>query len=220
MSATNWLFDKKLYDFLLKETLQEHPVLTKLREATAKESMSVMQIAPEQGQFMQLLIQLTGAKKTIELGTYTGYSALAVALALPEDGKLIACDVSEEWTNVAKPFWQEAGIAHKIDLRIAPANETLANLIDDNQAGTFDFAFIDADKSNYPNYYELCLQLVKPGGLIAIDNILWNGQIIDGNDTSSRTTTMRQMIKTVANDERVTSSLLTIADGIYLVRKK
>jgi predicted O-methyltransferase YrrM len=179
----------------------------------------MMQIAPEQGQFMALLIQLMGAKKTLEVGVFTGYSSLAVALALPSDGKIIACDTNEEYTAIARHYWQKAGVADKIDLRIAPALDTLDELIAQGQANTFDFAFIDADKSNYDNYYERALQLVRPGGLIAIDNVLWGGKVADRNVQDNRTKAIRELNQKLHQDKRVTISLVPIADGLTLARK-
>ena len=169
----------QLYDYLQKVSLRESSVLKKLREKTAQLPTYKMQISPEQGQLMALLVELLNAKKTLEIGTYTGYSALVVALALPQDGKVVACDISEEWTNIAKQFWHEATVQNKIQLCLAPALDTLQQLLDEGEAETFDFAFIDADKANYDAYYENSLQLLRRGGLIAIDNVLWSGAVAD-----------------------------------------
>jgi caffeoyl-CoA O-methyltransferase len=180
-----------------------------------------MQIGAEQGQFMSLLVRLIGAKRTLEVGTFTGYSALTVALALPADGQVIACDVSEEWTSIGRRYWQRAGVAHKIDLRIAPGNETLAKLVaDHSQHNSFDFAFIDADKSNYGSYYEYCIQLVRPGGLIAVDNVLWSGGVIDPSDQRPDTLAIRALNAKLHDDERVDVSLVPIGDGLMLARKR
>ncbi len=178
-----------------------------------------MQISPEQGQFMALLVQLIGAKKTLEIGVFTGYSALVVAQALPEDGQVIACDVSEEYTAIALSYWQKANVARKIDLRISPALDTLDGLIAAGESGTFDFAFIDADKSNYDNYYERALQLIRPGGLIAVDNTLWYGRVADPDVQDNRTQRIRALNEKVQGDKRVNMSLVPIGDGLLLAVK-
>lgn len=182
--------------------------------------MAVMQISPEQGQLMALLVQLMGAKKTLELGVFTGYSALAVALALPADGQVIACDVSADYTAIAQRYWQMAGVAHKIDLRLGPALETLDQLRVEGHVESFDFAFIDADKRNYDSYYEKSLQLVRPGGLIAIDNVLWSGRVADPTVQDNRTQRIRALNEKIYQDPRVSLSLLPIADGLTLAVKK
>jgi len=178
-----------------------------------------MQISPEQGQFMALLVQLMGAKKTLEVGVFTGYSSLIVALALPPSGKVVACDVSEEYTAIARRYWQQAGVADKIDLHIAPAMDTLDRLLANGEAETFDFAFIDADKSSYDGYYERALQLVRPGGLIAIDNVLWSGRVADPKVQDNRTKTIRALNQKLHQDSRITLSLVPIADGLTLALK-
>ncbi|MEH1775746.1 class I SAM-dependent methyltransferase [Nostoc sp.] len=212
--------DNQLYNYLLSVSLREPEILGKLRQETANHPRSGMQISPEQGQFMSLLVQLIGAKKTLEVGVFTGYSSLSVALALPADGKIIACDVSEEFTAIARRYWQEAGVANKIDLRLAPALETLDQLLATGQAETFDFAFIDADKENYDGYYERSLQLVRPGGLIAIDNVLWSGQVADEQNQDESTQAIRALNEKLHHDERVTLSLVPIADGLTLAIKR
>ncbi|MDZ8091841.1 MAG: class I SAM-dependent methyltransferase [Nostoc sp. DedQUE05] len=212
--------DNQLYNYLLSVSLREPEILGKLRQETANHPRSGMQISPEQGQFMSLLVQLIGAKKTLEVGVFTGYSSLSVALALPPDGKIIACDVSEEFTAIARRYWQEAGVADKIDLRLAPALETLDKLLATGQAETFDFAFIDADKENYDGYYERSLQLVRPGGLIAIDNVLWSGQVADKQNQDESTQAIRALNEKLHYDERVTLSLVPIADGLTLAIKR
>ncbi|MBD2531978.1 class I SAM-dependent methyltransferase [Nostoc flagelliforme FACHB-838] len=212
--------DNQLYNYLLSVSLREPEILGKLRQETANHPWSGMQISPEQGQFMSLLVQLIGARKTLEVGVFTGYSSLSVALALPTDGKIIACDVSEEFTAIARRYWQKAGVADKIDLRLAPALETLDQLLATGQAETYDFAFIDADKENYDVYYERSLQLVRPGGLIAIDNVLWSGQVADDQYQDESTQSIRALNKKLHHDERITLSLVPIADGLTLAIKR
>jgi predicted O-methyltransferase YrrM len=219
MSSKNLNLEKNLHDYLLSVSLREPEVLAQLRDETAQQPMAIMQIAPEQGQFMALLVQLMGAKKTLELGVFTGYSSLAVALALPPDGKIIACDVSEEYTSIARRYWEKAGVADKIELHIAPALETLDKLLAAGEAGSFDFAFIDADKSVYSEYYERCLQLIRPGGLIAIDNVLWSGRVADPSEQGNRTKYMRAFNKKLHQDKRINLSLVPIADGLTLAVK-
>ncbi|MFN6463976.1 MAG: class I SAM-dependent methyltransferase [Nostoc sp. DedVER02] len=212
--------DNQLYNYLLSVSLREPEILLKLRQETASHPRSTMQISPEQGQFMRLLVQLIGAKKTLEVGVFTGYSSLSVALALPEDGKIIAADVSEEFTAIARRYWQQAGVAHKIDLRLAPGLETLDALLASGEAETFDFAFIDADKENYDGYYERSLQLIRPGGLIAIDNVLWSGKVADPQNQDESTQSIRALNEKLHHDERVTLSLVPIADGLTLAIKR
>ena len=210
----------KLYDYLLDVSLREHPALFALREETSKMELAIMQVAPEQAQFMQLLIRLLHAKTVLELGTFTGYSALAMALALPEDGRVITCDINTEWTDKAHPFWQQANVDKKIELRIGPARETLEQLLQTGLAHSFDFIFIDADKTNYLHYYEKALQLVSPNGLIVIDNIFWEGAVIDPNETGAQTREIRKLNALIKQDTRVNVSLLAIADGLFLVQPK
>ena len=219
MSNKTLGLDDRLHEYLQSVSLREPEILTQLRQETAQQPMAQMQISPEQGQFMALLVQLIGAKKTLEVGVFTGYSSLVVALALPPDGKLVACDVSEEYTAIARRYWEKAGVSNKIDLRIAPALETLDDLLKNGQANTFDFAFIDADKSNYDNYYERCLQLVRPGGLIAIDNVLWSGAVADPSITDNRTQKIRDLNEKLHTDDRISLSLVSIADGLTLAMK-
>ena len=177
MSSRNNNISAALYDYITETSLRDQPVLKKLRDRTAELPSAVMQISPDQGQFMALLVRAIGARRTLEVGVFTGYSSLVVAQALPDDGVVVACDISEEFTNIAKPFWKEAGVAHKIDLRIGPGVDSLAALLADGQAGSFDFAFVDADKESYPDYYESCLQLLRPGGLILFDNAFMGGRV-------------------------------------------
>lgn len=220
MSKQTIGLDDRLYNYLLSVSLREPEILRQLRQETNNHSQAIMQISPEQGQFMALLVQLLGAKKTLEVGVFTGYSSLSVALVLPPDGKIIACDVSEEYTAIARRYWQKAGVADKIDLRLAPALETLDRLLADGQAETFDFAFIDADKVNYDRYYERSLQLVRPGGLIAIDHVLWGGKVADSQLQNSSTLAIRALNQKLHHDERVTLSLVPIADGLTLALKR
>lgn len=215
---TNGL-DRALYEYLLTVSLREPPILTQLRQETMQQPMSRMQIAPEQGQLMALLVQLLGAKKTLEVGVFTGYSALAIALALPPDGKVVACEVNEEYAKIARRYWQQAGVANQIELHLAPALETLDRLLAIGHANTFDFAFIDADKRNYDLYYERSLQLVRVGGLIAIDNVLWSGRVADPNVQDNRTQRMRSLNQKLHQDTRISLSLLAIADGLTLAIK-
>lgn len=220
MSKKTLELDDRLYDYLLSASLREPEILQQLRKETETHPQARMQIAPEQGQFMALLIQLLGATKTLELGVFTGYSSLCVALALPPNGKIVACDVSKEFTNVARRYWQKAGVADKIDLRLAPALETLDWLLADGQAETFDFAFIDADKQNYTGYYERSLQLVRPGGLIAVDNVLWSGRVADPSVQDNSTIAIRTFNEKLLQDQRITLSLVPIADGLTLALKR
>jgi predicted O-methyltransferase YrrM len=220
MSSRTLSLDDTLYAYLLNHSLREPEPLRKLRDATASHARSRMQISPEQGQFMRLLVELLDVRMALEVGTFTGYSALSVALALPPDGRLICCDVSEEFTAVGLPYWREAGVADKIDLRIAPATETLQSLIDDGLQESFDMIFIDADKENYDAYYEMGLTLLKPGGLALIDNVLWSGRVADPANMSEDTVSVRALNKKLHADDRVTMSLLPIGDGLTLARKR
>jgi len=208
-----------LYQYVLAQSLREHPAQTALREATRTHPYAGMQIAPEQGQFMALLVKLLGARRTIEIGVFTGYSALSVALALPADGQLLACDISDEFTRVGKPFWEQALVAHKIDLQLAPALKTLDTRLAAGEAGHYDFAFIDADKSSYDAYYERCLKLVRTGGLIAIDNTLWSGAVASPS-TDTDTLALQALNTKLHGDERVDLSLLPFSDGLTLARKR
>lgn len=220
MSARTIQVTDRLNAYIDATTLREPDVLRRLRAETARMPQAGMQISPLQGQFMQLLIKLTGAKKTLEVGVFTGYSSLSVALALPPDGRIVACDVSEAFTGVARRYWAEAGVSDKIDLRLGPAVETLDALLAEGQAATFDFAFIDADKEHYVTYYERALQLVRPGGLIAVDNVLWGGAVADPDDTERDTESIRALNQLVLRDERVDECLLPIGDGLTLSRKR
>ncbi len=212
--------DEELYQYLLDHGLREPEVLMRLRTATEKEEMAEMRSAPEQGQFMALLLRLMGAGRAIEIGTYTGYATLWMALALPPDGEIITCDVSERWTSVARRFWREAGVDEKVRLYLAPALETLDGLLAKGEAGRFDFAFIDADKANYENYFERCLKLIRPGGLIVVDNVLWGGSVTDPAKTDEATEAIRSFNKRLKNDTRIELSMLPVADGLTLARKR
>ena len=210
-----------LQDYLVGASLREPEVLQRLRRETRTlDGPSGMQISPEQGQFMALLARLVGARRVLEIGTFTGYSALAVALALPSDGIIVACDINEEWTGIARRYWADAGVAGRIDLRLAPALETLAALDSAGEAGRFDMAFIDADKPNYPAYYEHCLNLVRPGGLILVDNVLWGGAVADPTRTDPSTEALRALNQTMRDDSRIDFSLVPIGDGLSLARRR
>ena len=213
-------FDERTYKYLLDTSIREPEVARRLREETQQMQNAQMQIGPDQGQFMQLLVQLVRARKTLEVGVFTGYSALWVALGLPDEGRIVACDISEEYTAVGRRYWKEAGVDKKIDLRLGPALETLDSLLEADQAGTFDFAFIDADKTNYQNYYERALKLLRAGGLIAIDNTLWSGKVADDKVDDADTVAIRQLNKKLHRDERVTLSMLTVGDGLTLAMKR
>ena len=210
-----------LYDYLLTNGTRESAVARELRAHTlAATRAHRMQVSPEQGAFMQLLMKLIGARRSIEVGTFTGYSALIVAEALPDDGCLIACDVSEEWTAVGRPFWERAGVADKIDLRLKPAVETLDELIAAGESESFDFAFIDADKANYDAYYERCLTLLRRGGVIGIDNVLWGGRVADERVRDDDTRAIRALNAKVNADDRVDATMLPIGDGLTLAVKR
>ena len=208
-----------LYEYYLGVSLREPEVLVRLREATLEHPDAGMQISPDQGQFMRFLIGIIGAKRAIEIGTFTGYSALSVALAMPDDGYMVACERREEFTKIGQPFWQEAGVADRIDLRIGKAVSTLEEMLSGGEGSTYDFAFIDGDKKNYINYYALCLQLVRPGGLIAIDNAMWSGRLIDDTLDDPATNAIRTLNKNIRDDKRVDMSLLPIGDGLMLARR-
>jgi caffeoyl-CoA O-methyltransferase len=224
MASHRTEIDDRLYDYILATSLREPEVLRRLREETAGMPGAGMQIGPEQGQFMALLVELIGARRTLEIGTFTGYSALVVALALPPEGRVVACDVNEEYTAVARRYWAEAGVADKIELHLAPALETLDRLLapgpGGGQAGCFDFAFIDADKANYGAYYERVLTLLRPGGLAAIDNVLWDGKVIEADSEDPDTRAIQALNAKLKDDDRVTISLLPLGDGLTLARKR
>jgi predicted O-methyltransferase YrrM len=220
MRRNSFTLTEELDDYIAGVSLREPDVLRRLREETARVPMAGMQIAPDQGQFMALLARLVGARRCLEVGTFTGYSALVVALALPADGRIITCDVDAKTTAIAKRYWAEAGVAGKIDLRLAPALETLDRLLAERAAGSFDFAFIDADKTNYDGYYERALTLLRQGGLVVIDNVLWSGAVADPKRKDADTAALRALNRKLHGDERVDLSLLPFADGITLARKR
>lgn len=219
MSNKTLTMTDSLYRYLLSVSLREPEVLKRLRDETAGHEMAHMQIAPEQGQFIGFLVELLGARKTLEIGVYTGYSALWVALSIPADGRVVACDVNTEWTAVARRYWQEAGVAGKIALKIAPALETLDALIAGGEAETFDFILIDADKENYMAYYDRSLALLRPGGLIAVDNVLWDGRVTDNEFQDPDTRCIRKLNETLLQDYRISLSMVPIGDGLTLIRK-
>ncbi|MBM3740173.1 MAG: methyltransferase domain-containing protein [Acidobacteria bacterium] len=219
MSRSHTVMTEPLAGYMRAVSLREDALLRRLREETAPMPLGVMQISPEQGQFMQMLIRILGARRTLEVGVFTGYSSICVARALPDDGRIMACDVSEEWTSMARRYWREAGVEHKISLRLAPAVQTLQELIDSGDGG-YDFAFIDADKENYRTYYEQCLHLLRPGGLIAIDNVLWHGNVADQTKQDPDTVAIRQLNSRMLADFRVDLSMLPVGDGLTLARKR
>jgi caffeoyl-CoA O-methyltransferase len=219
VTAKSSFVDRAIQEYIIDTTVREHPVLRELREETSRLPNARMEIGPEQGQFMQLLAWTIGARRYLEIGVFTGYSALAMALALPDDGRIVACDVNEEYAAVARRYWKRAGVAQKIDLRIAPALDTLAELV---AAGvqSFDMAFIDADKKNVDGYYERSLQLVRAGGLILVDNVLWDGAVIDGSVNDDDTRALRALNAKAAQDDRVEIALLPLCDGLLIARKR
>lgn len=220
MSRTPTVASEPVYDYLLSVGVREAEILRRLREETAALEQANMQIAPDQGAFMQILVAVTGARRYLEVGVFTGYSSLAVALALPPDGRITACDVSDEWTAVARRYWDEAGVADRIHLRLGPAVETLDALVADGEVGSYDLAFIDADKANYDAYYERALELLRPGGLIVIDNVLWGGRVADQAESDPDTQAIRALNEKVHADDRVTLAMLTVADGLTLAAKR
>lgn len=219
MSSRNAFISPGLYDYIVATTLRDDAVLADLRAETAQLPEAGMQVSPDQGQFMGMLAGLVGASRAIEVGVFTGYSSLCVARALPDDGLLVACDINVEYTAVARRFWERAGVSAKIDLRLGPATETLDAMIADGESGAYDLAFIDADKGNYPRYYERCLRLLRSGGLMMIDNALWGGRVADTEQTGDTTSTMRELNEMAGRDSRVEVSLLPIGDGLLLARK-
>jgi caffeoyl-CoA O-methyltransferase len=218
--ARGLFFPEEISDYLLSVSLREPPLLRRLREETANHPKANFQIPPEHGQFMALMMQLTGARRTIEVGVFTGYSSLSVALALPADGSIVACDISEEFTSIARRYWKEAGVDRMIDLRVKPAMETLNELLAQGLGGTFDFAFIDADKTNYEGYYERALQLLRTGGLIMVDNVLWSGRVLDASDQTADTVALRAFNKKLHADSRVSLSMIPLGDGVTLALKR
>jgi predicted O-methyltransferase YrrM len=220
MSVRTLNVDARLYDYLLAVSVREPRALAQLREETQHLPNSGMQISPEQGQLMRLLVESIGARRCLEVGVFTGYSSLSVALSLPQGGRLVACDVSVEYTDIARRYWRLAGVEDRIDLRLGPAIATLDELLAAGDRGRFDFAFVDADKENYLGYYERSLELLRPGGLLAIDNVLWSGRVADPEDQSASTLAIRALNERIHGDERVSASLVPIGDGLFLVRKR
>lgn len=219
MSARTIRIDDRLYDYIRRVMVPDDPILADLRARTAELPQAGMQISPEQGRFLGFLVGLMGARNCLEIGTFTGYSALSMARALPADGRLVCCDVSAEWTALARAAWARAGVARRIDLRLGPALQTLETLLDEGAAGRFDLAFIDADKENYAAYYEACLTLVRPGGVVAIDNVLWGGSVADPDRDTPETRAIRALNDAVFADARVHACLVPIGDGLTLARK-
>lgn len=221
MARQDVVFDDRLFAYIRAVTLRQPDILDRLRAETQRFPRARMMLTPEQGQFLGLLVELIGARRVVEIGTFTGYSALWMALSLPADGRLVCCDIDVESTDVARRYWAEAGVAERIDLRLAPALETLDALIAEGGAGSVDLVFIDADKPNYPAYYERALTLARPGGLVAIDNVLWGGEVADPAITDDPTVTLlRGLNETLLKDERVTISLIPVGDGLTLARKR
>ncbi|HEX3596203.1 MAG TPA: class I SAM-dependent methyltransferase [Polyangiaceae bacterium] len=220
MSSRTIPMDDRLYDYMLRVSLRESEPMRRLREETRNLPEYGMQVSPEQAQFMAFLVQALGVQSALEVGVFTGYSSLAVAVALPEGGHLVACDVSEEWTRIARRYWREAKVEDRIELRLGNAVDTLDALSREGKNGTFDFAFVDADKENYLEYYERCLALVRKGGVIAFDNVLWSGRVADPSERSASTVALRALNERIARDERVALTLLPIGDGLTLTRKR
>ena len=220
MSGSTLGLPADLRAYLLSVGVREPLILADLREETAALPQHDMQIAPEQGALMALLVELTGARRCLEVGTFTGYSSTRVAMALPADGSLVCCDISQEWTDVARRYWEQAGVAHKIELRLGPALETLDALLAEGQAGSFDFAFLDADKDNYPGYVERLLVLLRPGGLLAVDNVFWSGDVANPDVDTTAVRAIRAVNQMLADDERVSVAMVPIADGLTLARKR
>ena len=220
MSRSTLKLTDSVYDYMLEHSLRESEACRLLREETAPMKMGMMQVSPEQGQFMAFLVRLTGTRRALEIGTFTGYSALCVAQALPSDGRLVCCDVSEEWTSVGQRYWQSAGVSDKIDLKIGPATETLQALREDGEEGRYDFAFIDADKKNYLVYYENVLSLLRTGGVLLIDNVLWGGSVANPGKNDDDTNAIRTLNQHLHGDDRVLLSMLPVGDGLTLVMKQ
>lgn len=220
MSSRTLQVTPQIHDYLATQTLREPEVLSELRRETSRLPAASMQTSAEQAQFMRLLVEILGARRTIEVGVFTGYSTISVALGLPPDGRIVACDISEEYTQVARRYFARAGVADKIELHIAPASSTLQALVDGGGASTFDFAYIDADKEGYPDYYERCLGLLRPGGVVAIDNALWSGKVADPSADDADTRAIRELNARVRDDQRVSMSLLPVGDGLLLARKR
>ncbi|HET7814804.1 MAG TPA: class I SAM-dependent methyltransferase [Candidatus Baltobacteraceae bacterium] len=220
MSNRSSFLPDHINEYVLRTTLREDPILRELRDVTDKHPRAGMLSGADQVQFLQLLVRLIGAKRCIEVGVFTGYTSLAIAMAMPDEGRIVSCDISDEFTSIGKPFWKRAGVESKIDLRLAPATETLDALIANGESGTYDFAYIDADKSGYDAYYERLLQLLRPNGLIGIDNVLWSGEVAEESNHDEDTAALRALNLKIGKDERVDEVLLTIGDGLTIVRKR
>ena len=218
--AKKQFFPEDIRQYLLSASLREPPVLRRLREETDRSERAGWEVSPEQGQFLALLVQTMAARRIIEVGVFAGYSALWLALALPEDGRVIACEISEQYTPIARRYWKEAGVEDKIGLRIGPALDTLRSLLSEGQRGRFDFAFIDADKTNNDAYYECALDLLRPGGMIAVDNVLWSGRVLDAQSTEPDTLAVRAFNQKLLSDPRVSVSMVPIGDGLTLALKR
>ena len=220
MASQHYVLTPEISDYIQSVSLREPIVLQRLREETQKMHEGIMQVSPELGQFIRLLIKLTRTKEILELGVFTGYSTLSMALAIPQDGRIVACDISDEWTRIARRYWEEADVQHKIDLRLAPATETLNRIIQTEKAPCFDFIFLDADKANYGVYYELCVDLLRPNGLLLIDNTLWEFKVADPNIVDLETNVIQKLNERISNDERVDVSILLFGDGLTILRKR
>jgi predicted O-methyltransferase YrrM len=220
MSTRTLGLSDPLHRWLLDHAIHEPPILSALRAETAELPLARMQISPEQGRFMAWIVQTIGARRVLEIGTFTGYSSIAMALAMPDDAQILCCDTSEEWTQVARRYWAESGVSERISLHLAPASETLADLLGGGHGGTFDFVFIDADKANYLHYYERSLELLRPGGIVAMDNALWSGRVADPSDNDIDTVALRAVTDRVTTDPRVHASLVPIGDGLLLATKR
>lgn len=219
MSATSYGLGDDLYDYMIAHSVREPPHVAKLRQRTGELEQSGWRTSPEQAQFMALLAQIAGVRRYLEIGTFTGYGTLWMALALPDDGEIITCDLTDEYVRIGQPLWQEAGVASKIDLRIGPAFDVVNDMLRDGQAGTFDMTFIDADKETYPHYYEQCIELVRPGGLILVDNVFWSGSVIDSDDQRGSTRAIREVNERIRDDKRVAISTLPVGDGLTIARR-
>lgn len=219
MSTRSAFLDERIQRYITETTVEEHPLLARLRAETAPMPGAGMQIGSDQGRFMQWLAALTGARRYVEIGVFTGYSSLAMALAMPKDARILACDVSEEYISIARRYWRDAGVEQKIDLRVAPALETLDRELE-RAAGTYDMAFIDADKANVDGYYERCLGLLRPGGVVMIDNVLWGGEVADASVDDAETNALRSINVKATHDDRVDASVLSVGDGLLLARKR
>ena len=218
MSATSFGIGEVLYEYLIDHSLREPAVLAELRRKTDELAERGWRTSPEQGQFMGQLAQIAGVRRYLEIGTFTGYATLWMALALPEDGELITCDVTDEFAKIGQPMWQEAGVASKIDFRVGPAIDTISGILRDGGTDRFDMAFIDADKESYLQYYELCIELVRPGGLVLVDNVLWSGRVADQDDQESSTCAIRDVNNRIRDDQRISVSMLPIGDGLTIAQ--